>query len=312
MERRTRVLPSVTALVLATSAVLPSCAESAPGETYVYVLDEIRLLTSAQVVDGVSISDGFDLDGIEGPAPGNVCNDQSGADYTAPDGRVGIDNQFASEAVARVVGLLGEQGGGTGGTELVEGLVQNSVTSGSLLLLMRFDGVDSFENDEDVTMTVAFGAPFSVGVGTDGRLLAGQSFDTLPGTEPLVVDASIRDGVLRVGGIDLPLRGSIRELDFAIPMSLGEFRIEFNSNGTISGVLGGALPWQSIADIVPRFAPQYTAVANLVLRGIADITNDEGTGCDRLSMAMRVHGVRAHLFEQPPRDADAGVENTEP
>lgn len=296
----------LAALVALATAALPSCAESAPGETHVYVIDELRILTSPEVVDGVSIVDGFDLDGVDGPPAGATCRDHP--DWVAPDGRLGIDNQLAGGGLAQVVRLLAEQEEDS--TALFEGLVQGAVTAGTLLVLLRFDDVNSFENDDHVTMTVLLGEPFAVGVGTDGRLLAGQSFDIRPDTEPVVVETRIRDGVLHAEGVELGLTGSILDVEFDIPLTLGQMRVEFNPNGTVTGVLGGALPWNTIADVIPRIggASQYADLGRRVLGAMADIMNLETGQCNRLSASIRTHGVPAFILDEAPSAvADAGT-----
>src|SRR6187549_869110 len=101
MSRRS-VTPvaSLAALLLAASVAVPGCAESTPGETYVYVIDEVRILARAEEVDGVRVVDGFDIDGFDGPAPGGNCRATEQDDYVAPDGRRGIDNQLAGGGLA--------------------------------------------------------------------------------------------------------------------------------------------------------------------------------------------------------------------
>jgi len=299
---------SVVALALVSGVLASSCAESVPGETHVYVIDELRILASAEEVDGVRIVDGFDIDGVDGPAEGGNCRALDQADYVAPDGRTGIDNQLAGGGLASVVRLLAMQDEDS--SALFEGLVQGAVTAGTLLVLLQFDDVNSFENDDSVTMTLLLGQPFNVGVGTDGRLLAGQSFDIRTDTEPVVVRTRIRDGVLLAEGVELELTGSILDVEFEIPISLGQLRVEFNPNGTITGVLGGALPWNTLADVIPRIggAQQFATLGRAILRGLADIMNFETGECDRLSASIRVHGVPAFILDAPSATAgDAGI-----
>ena len=301
---------SLFALVLlGVGLALPSCTETPPpGETYVYVIDEVRILARAEVIDGVSVVDGFDIDGFDGAAPGGNCRSQEQDDYVAPDGRRGIDNQLAGGGLASVVRLLAMQEEDS--SALFEGLVQGAVTAGTLLVLMKFDDVSSFENDDDVTLTLLAGQPFNVGVGTDGRLLAGQSFDIRPDTEPVVIHTAIRDGVLLADGVNLQLIGSILDVSFEIPISLGHLRVEFNPNGTVTGVLGGALPWNTLADVIPRIggAGQFATLGRAILRGIADVMNFETGECDRLSASMRVHGVPAFIYaDSAPVVTDAGT-----
>lgn len=298
---------SLAALLISASVAVPGCADSAAGESYVYVIDEVRILARSEEIDGVRVVDGFDIDGFDGPAPGGNCRSTEQEDYQAPDGRRGIDNQLAGGGLASVVRLLAMQEENS--SALFENLVQGAVTAGTLLVLVKFDDVNSFENDPDVTMTLLFGEPFAVGVGTDGRLLAGQSFDVRAEVEPVVVHTRIRDGVLLADGINLQLTGSILDVSFEIPISLGHLRVEFNPNGTVTGVLGGALPWNTLADVIPRIggASQFATLGRAILRGLADVMNFETGECDRLSASMRLHGVPAFIYEDSQPTADAGT-----
>lgn len=302
-------MAALLALLGACACAWAGCDEGEPGETYVYVIDDMRILIEPVEVDGVSVIDGFDVDGFDGPAPeGNVCRATMQTDYVAPDGRAGIDNGLAGGGLVSLVTLLAEQEEDS--AAIFEGLVQSAVTGGTLLVLLQFEDVNSFENDDHVVMRVALGEPFDVGVGTDGRLLAGQTFDLRP-TEPVVVETSIRDGVLLGDGVTLQLQGSILDVEFELPISLGRLRVEFNPNGTITGVLGGALPWDTLADVIPRIggAAQFATLGRAILRGIADVMNPETGECDRISAAIRVHGVPAFIYEDAaaPTNSDAGV-----
>lgn len=282
------------------------CEETVAGETYVYVIDDMRILIEPSEVDGVAMIDGFDIDGFDGAAPDGICRNAERPDYIAPDGRPGIDNGLAGGGLVNLVTLLAEQEEDS--ADIFAGLVQSAVTGGTLLVLLEFEDVNSFENDSHVTLRIVLGQPFDVGVGTDGRLLAGQSFDLRP-VEPVVIETSIRDGVLLADGVALQLEGSILDVEFELPISLGQLRVEFNPNGTITGVLGGALPWRTLADVIPRIggASQFAALGATILRGIADIMNFETGECDRISASIRVHGVPAFIYEDSAPSPDAGV-----
>ncbi|MCA9577630.1 MAG: hypothetical protein H6726_11165 [Sandaracinaceae bacterium] len=284
------------------------CDETVPGETYVYVIDDMRILIDPEPADeGPGVIDGFDVDGVDGPvAEGNACRAVQQEDYTAPDGRHGIDNGLAGGGLVGLVTLLAAQEEDS--ADIFAGLVQSAVTGGTLLVLLEFQDVNSFENDDHVILRVALGEPFDVGVGTDGRLLSGQSFD-LRDVEPVVIETSIEDGVLFASGISLQLEGSILDVEFELPISLGQLRVDFNPNGTITGVLGGALPWTTLADVIPRIggASQFATLGRAILRGIADVMNVETGECDRISASIRVHGVPAFIYGDTAGTADAGV-----
>ena len=274
-----------------------SCEDNAPGERVVFVIDELRILITPEDRDGTLVIDGFDIDDSNGPPEGATCRSQNQDDFVAPDGREGIDNSFASGGLANLVGILSQQPGDD--ASIFEGLVQSAVTGGTLLVLLEIEGLNNLENDRDVTLTIHLGEPFDVGVGTDGRLLAGQSFDLREEVPPVRVDAEVRDGVLYANGINMQLTGSILDVTFELPVELGRLALTFNPNGTVTGILGGGLPWRTIADVVPRIggAEQFASIASRILSGLADVMNEETGECDKLSAAIRVHGVPAFIFE---------------
>lgn len=292
--------------VALTFASAPACEPAPPpGETLVFVVDEIRFLIEAEVVDGVRIVDGFDVDGIDGPVPeGNTCFSEDQMDRVAPDGRTGIDNSLAGGSLVTLVTLLADQDEPS--AEIFENLVQGAVTGGTLLVLVEFDDVDSTVNDSRVGVTLHLAEPFNVGVGTDGRLLSGQTFDISPSSPSIRVEASIRDGVLHARDLRMQLAGSILDQDFDLPVDRGQLAVTFQPNGTIAGVLGGAVPSRSLTAVLEH--SQFNGVRTLGERFItrlSDVMNPETGECDSLSVAARVHGVPAFVFTES-RLSDAG------
>ena len=292
--------------LLAFAAAVPGCGPTGEGERVVFVVDELIMLIEpepATDADVAGVIEGFDIDGFDGRAPGddNVCRAQDQTDFMTPTGERGVDNGFAGGGLAGLVGLLAEQDGDS--AEIFEGLLQGGVTGGTLLVLLEIEGIHSFENDSDVTLTVHLGQPFDVGVGTDGRLLSGQSFDIREGTEPVRVNARIRDRILYAEGVDMLLSGSILDVEFDVPVELGQIALEFNENGTVTGTLGGGVPWQTIADVIPRIggAGQFATIGARILSGLADIMDFETGECRLISAGIRVHGVPAFIFD------DAGI-----
>lgn len=276
---------------------LVSCDSAPPpGESMVFVVDEFRFLIDADVVDGVRIVEGFDVDGINGPMPeGNTCFSEDQVDRVAPDGRTGIDNSLAGGSLVTLVTLLADQDEPS--SEVFENLVQGAVTGGTLLVLIEFDDVNSLVDDSRVGVTLHLGEPFNVGVGTDGRLLSGQSFDVNPISPSVRLESSIRDGVMHVEGLETLLAGSVLDQTFDIPVHRAQLTVNFNPNGTITGVFGGAVPWRSLAAVLEH--SQFNGVRTLGERFIArlsDIVNPETGECDSLSVASRVHAVPAFIL----------------
>lgn len=260
----THALP-LAALVAVATASLPSCAESAPGE-------DARLRDRRAAHPDLARGGGRCVHRRwlrprrrRWPASRRARRDHP--DWAAPDGRLGIDNQLAGGGLAQVVRLLAEQEEDS--TALFEGLVQGAVTAGTLLVLLRFDDVNSFENDDDVTMTVLLGEPFAVGVGTDGRLLAGQSFDIRPRHRARGGgDTYPRWGAPRGGASNSGSRAPSWMWSSISP--LRSDRCGSSSTPTArSPVCWAARSPNTIADVIPRIggASQYADLGRRVLGG---------------------------------------------
>ena len=139
-----------------TAVTLQTCSET--GETIVGV---ISTLTHARRTDGVVW--GLNIDGLT-----SINTDPNGCykdDLVDPYGNSGIDNAFSALIPALE------------STEAValESLVQDSINNGNLLLMVEIKGIDSWENDDcvDVSIWRGQGTPL---VGTDGALMTHQSF----------------------------------------------------------------------------------------------------------------------------------------
>src|SRR5687768_14774767 len=139
-------------------------------EPQTWVMREIRFVRQ---VDGVS--DGFDLDGVDGGLEG--CGI---ADFTSPDGVPGVDNAFARMIPALEL------------TEAaaVEPLIQDAINSGQLLLLVELAGVDDTAEDECVDVGLMRGAGEAL-VGGDVLLVSGQTLEVDASVEPAWVERAV-------------------------------------------------------------------------------------------------------------------------
>ncbi|MGB0648227.1 MAG: hypothetical protein ACPGQS_13670, partial [Bradymonadia bacterium] len=97
---------------------------------------------SIAVPDDEGFVPGFDLDGID-TEEGDEASCRQG-DFVDPDGRTGIDNQFA-DLWSIVEPLVGEA---------TEALIQGAVNEGRIILVVELSGVDNLENDDDVTVHI--------------------------------------------------------------------------------------------------------------------------------------------------------------
>lgn len=266
-----------------------SCADSGdPSFTHAVVLSQVGLVAEAQedgTVVGLNLDDRVD----DEPAP-ETCGK---LDFTGPDGTLGVDNQLS---------LFGPTLALFGGDPAA--LIQGAINEGSLLILLEFEGLDSFENDSNVTVRLHFGEG-PTDVGNDGVLVPGQSFDIKPGTVSVEMrNARIVDGHMDASPFETILPVAILDQRFNLPIFTGHLSIDFDADtGEVDGVLGGAVPVETlITDLVSEIpgAGSVIPLATRALRGFADLEPNENGSCTRLSTAMTVHGVTA--FVLPPSD----------
>jgi hypothetical protein len=274
-------------------ALLLACAEPADpavdasscetGQTYVGVLSS---LTFSRAEDG--ISDGFDLDGAVTSAGGSTgCGV---ADYTSPAGVPGVDNGFA----LLVPALEATE------ASAVEGLIQDSINSGALLLAFELSGVDDLADDPCVGFTIerAVGAPL---LGTDGTLEWDQTFARDPAVAPYTVS-----GLPLVGGyvearpmvLDLPI--SVLDVDLVFHMDDAAFGIHADPDGSFRGVFAGGVDKQALLDILyyENVDPNLGPALEGLLAYASDLDQDGDDVCEQIAMTFQFTAIPAFLFEE--------------
>ncbi|MCA9534638.1 MAG: hypothetical protein KC593_13195 [Myxococcales bacterium] len=310
---------SLTVLLVA-SLCSGSCASPEPSRTYHFVFDQL-VLGVAEPDGEEMVSDGLDLDGSDGPvslpdgAPNPCSSHGDDPDYVSREGERGVDNRLGGqlEFFARIL-----SGGDGTNTERIRSIFQESISAGLLIVLVEFDGVDSLLNDDNVMARLYIGTGSAVAVGTDGRLLSGQTFLVNPDIPSVAQRVRIVDGVVELQGVQTRLVGAISGIDLDMPMTSGRLRLTFHGDEVVTGVLGGALDWGALADVVGMIggaADGLTVIARRTLQGLADVVNPETGECDGLSASFRVHGVPAFIYPSevaagdgvPGQRADAGL-----
>ncbi|MDQ3031283.1 MAG: hypothetical protein M3Y87_02625 [Myxococcota bacterium] len=236
---------SARALVSAISlaAVLAACGPSGPaaGPRMCESLapEHAGIVRSLRFeVAHMGISEGFDLDGANGAPPeASGCRAR---DFRDPEGREGIDNQLTA-VVPAIEGMVGE------GT--LDGLLQGAINSGQLLMAITIEGIDDLENDDCVAVSLRplIGTPL---VGTDGRLLDGQTLDIAPEAQISRYEGAVlRDGVVETGPFEIALPVSVLDARFVIDLRGARIRARIGPDGSLRGVLAGAIANEQIIDI---------------------------------------------------------------
>ena len=244
------------------------------GETIVGIISSI---THARRNDGVVW--GLDIDGVN-----SASSDPTGCykeDLVDPNGNVGIDNAFSALIPA------------LDSTEAValESLVQQSINNGNLLLMVEISGVDSWQNDDCVDVSVWRGSGTPL-VGTDGKLMTHQSFfkDTeMPNSH--IEGMKIVDGRLVATPLNVELPVQVLDEKLSFEMSNGGIHIDLTEDGFMSGFFTGAIPINTLTDIttlpdvnLPEFVQDLVASA-------ADLyPQDDGT-CSAISVAFEYTAI---------------------
>jgi hypothetical protein len=250
---------------------------------------------------------GLDLDGDarKMSAVGGLCAHE---DFVSPDGEPGVDNQ-----AYRALGCSRNYRGvdGTAG-DIVRGFNNNLATGEhSMVLLIR--RVKSLVKDDDVDIVFATtgdrpildsqrnfitGASYAVSDNARWRnVMHGPIENGVLTTEPSDVHLTRREGY---GG----LRGARQEWD----LRSARFRLTFQSDGSIKGLLGAYQPVRNVIEMTLVGGVGAATVAGIdcaaeyaTLKKAADGLRDPTTGqCTAVSVALDVSAVPAFVNDTPP------------
>lgn len=291
MRGRSHTLLGAAAALLA--PLVGSCGQAEPdtctgpelGEPDTVLL--FRGITFARA-DEADVSAGFDLDGrVSDRGDFESCRK---ADFTSPDGTPGIDNQ-----VSQLLPIIEMQ---TGGLRL-DDVLQTAIDNGQLLIALELLDLDDPMNDPCVTvrMRPVVGTPL---IGTDGRVLPGQTFDISPDAEVSTVEgARLVDGVLEVGPASMALPVQILDARFTLDVEDARVRLERQDDGSWQGALGGGISVEQMIQVAQglNIPSDLMGAVMLVLRTNADLARDESGDCQQISATLLVDGVTAFLYE---------------
>lgn len=278
--------PSVTDSGADTTAELPPRVTVEPGEVAavkptLLVLDQ--LIFGKEIEPG--IAPGFDLDGTDA----DVCGQ---SDYVSPYGGTGVDNQLAVITPLLELTELGA----------VQTLLQNSIEQGGLLVIMELSGVDDLVNDKDVKVRLRLGEGTPL-LGTNGRLLAGQTFDLSADTaDTEIPNGKIVDGILTAGPADIVLPAIVFGIRYELPFRGGLFRGRLTEGGgLVDGMMGGIVSEQSLIEVATAAGGEGGDILKLmktVIAGTADLSPNADGECQDLSAAVVISAVSGFFFEK--------------
>ncbi|MCO4770000.1 MAG: hypothetical protein KDA24_08195 [Deltaproteobacteria bacterium] len=229
---------------------------------------------------------GFDLDGrvsdsvdIEGCGIADLVHVETGLP--------GIDNSFAGLLPALELAGAGP----------LEDLIQNSVLSGELLLLMEMNA-DTETECVDLTVGRALGP---VRIGGDGEVLPGQTFERNAEAPSANVPCASFDGT-RLFGEGLQLRLPLNVFDEFIDITLFEGMVEGvrDESGRMTGVISGALSVLELEENVAALdgiGDQIPQLIGPLLDANADLGPTGFGSCTQLSVVLTFEAVSAFVFE---------------
>jgi hypothetical protein len=247
-----------------------------------WVIDSLYF---ARVTDGVS--DGFDLDGLTTEAG---ASDGCGrTDWTAPDGTEGIDNAFGE-----VIPALEN-------TEFVaaEALINDTIKTGELMLLVSMDHVDDPMNDDcvDVSLGRAIGEPM---LGTDDSFLPGQTLTRdAEFSGATIENLAVADGT--VSGRPITTTIPVQVLNAALEFEIleGAVRVDQHEDGTASGAFAGGIDIATVIAVANSegIAQELKDLLSSVLYIVADLAPNADGECEQLSITFEYTATPVYLFD---------------
>lgn len=234
---------------------------------------------------------GFNLDGLVSDA-----SDAKGCykpDLETPDGQVGIDSSFSG-----LVPVLEQTE-----ARAVEGIIQEGINTGEILIGVELSKVDDRQNDSCVGMRVvrAKGPPM---MGTDGYIEAGQTYDIDPDALVSTVEkATIVDGSLTAGPFDWGMTIDVlaAHLDFTLHDAYVHYELAEDGGG--QGYMGGGLNLQYLIDFLATASPASYDIAKAFLPTAADLKPDSTGACTEISAVIEFSTTPGFFYEDPPVDS---------
>ena len=248
-----------------------------------WVIDSLYF---ARVADGMS--DGFDLDGTT--SSGSGTDGCGRADFTSPDGVPGIDNAFGE-----VIPALEN-------TEFVaaEALINDTIKTGELMLLVSMDHVDDAANDDciDLSLGRATGDPM---LGTDEAFLPGQTLARdMSFAEAVVSETFVKDGVATGRPISATIPLQVLDASLQFEVLDGAIRLQQHADGMASGVFAGGLDIATVIYVASNegIAQELKDILASVLYVVADLAPDENGDCQELSITFEFTATPVYLFDE--------------
>jgi hypothetical protein len=230
------------------------------------------------------VSWGFNLDDhVSEAGDPEGCNK---ADFVDPLGNEGIDN-----ALSNLLPALESTEAAA-----LEPLLQQSINTGDLLIMIEITGIDDRNNDDCVSVGFYRGKGSPM-IGTNGMLLDGQSFErdlSLPYS--IVENVSIENGHMTAMPLDIQIPAQILDEALNLHIYNGGLDITLLDDGGLQGFLGGSIPISFLTDIIELDDVNLPEGVSALLYAAADLYPDDEGVCEYLSVAFQYEAIPAFFY----------------
>lgn len=245
---------------------------------------------------------GFDLDGDDGtgPAPAHT---RKHLNFTAPDGRRGIDNQLFT-----IQGCIA----GWRRNGFLPMIGNELRRAGGLSILVEVSGIDDARNDNDVAVSIYYSTDAIRRDGTSKIVLPDYTYRVSAATEFSQDFVRFRgkmvDGVIMTQPVD---KLSMHEGPASTwSLMSARMRLEFLPDGTMSATLGGYRDWREYLAMAFFQSSDYENTIGFqapamyaAVRRAADGLKDPVTGdFNGISAAYEMEGVPAFIPPEQSRE----------
>ncbi|MCA9643976.1 MAG: hypothetical protein H6718_22600 [Polyangiaceae bacterium] len=244
--------------------------------------------------DKRAVAEGLNLDESDGLGEdAATCYKK---DFDGPDGRAGVDNQFAV-LLPLIKTFVGEDN--------IDVLLEAAITNGQLLIVMDLQGLDNLDDDPDVKLRLGAGTG-SVLQDTTGAYELYQTFGYNREEAPTSDFAGyVKDGTLYANAAEawLPVRVLDADFNLHVRNAKVEFKLtrETQVGGVfVEGIVSGGINVDDFKEIIAglNISSDLQKLATSVIGGTADLAPDGDGVCQEVSAALKFRASPAYILDQ--------------
>lgn len=242
----------------------------------------------------MNIAPGFNLDGkvsVES-ATGDTCEDLIG-DFTSPTGETGVDNQLVGSLIGALEGFVRDLD--------VQAQVDEQIASGSLLLAIRVNDIESFETDPDgVTLDLFLVKQADCMMDTCpvmGGVMADQNW--VQRAMPLATGlrADIEGGELRGSVPALPLSFEASGTNITLTISDATVGGDITADRMTNAAIGGEIRVEDVVMLADMIMSGLGETARGLLAMYADLSPSaaDPQTCESISAGLSFTAVEGNV-----------------